>query len=368
MIISSLKLQGFKNYENESFQFHPKINCLVGLNGMGKTNVLDAIHYLAFTKSAFQSSDAQNITHGGAFFAVHGSFTASESLDVSCYQEVNKRKVIKVNRSELSKVGEHIGLIPLILNTPYDSSLIQESSETRRRFLDATLSQFDRVFLEDILKYKRILRQRNSFLKNTADLNTGTASTLLDVYDEDIITLSRRISEKRKALVTQFNPFFLKSYQAIGGENEHIQAAFVSEALDDNFEKRYRSNRKKDILSRRTTLGCHRDEIDFILNDHSVKKIGSQGQQKCFILALRLAQYDYIKEQVETNPILLLDDLFDKLDDVRIQKLVEMLSDSNRFNQVIITDARAERIKSLFDHTSEVKFFEIRNGKIVTDG
>ncbi|MDW3196249.1 MAG: DNA replication/repair protein RecF [Cytophagales bacterium] len=367
MRISKLRLEQFKNYEHETFEFHDRFNCLAGLNGAGKTNVLDALHYLAFTKSAFLGTDGQNILHDHHYFAIQGWFEGlDDPFDVICYQEQRKKKLIKVNKAEPERISEHIGRIPMVLTTPYDTSILREGSEVRRKFMDGTLSQFDHKFLGQLLNYQRLLKQRNATLKQSDQMTESSLQTLLDVYDAEMIPLSIAIATRRQDLVQQFEPFFAESYQVIGTEHEATKVHYLSQVLEEGFESKYRANRKKDIIMQRTLLGCHRDDVDFLLNDHSVKKIGSQGQQKTFIVALRLAQYDFIHAQRSDKPILMMDDIFDKLDSQRIIRLLDLLHDEERFGQVILTDAHPDQIKNQFSDHSKVNFFEISHGKQVS--
>ncbi len=367
MRISKLRLEQFKNYEHETFEFHERFNCLAGLNGAGKTNVLDALHYLAFTKSAFLGTDGQNILHNHQYFAVQGWFEGPEDpFDVICYHEQRKKKLIKVNKVEPERISEHIGRIPMVLTTPYDTSILREGSEVRRKFMDGTLSQFDHQFLGQLLNYQRLLKQRNATLKQSDQMTDNSLQTLLDVYDAEMIPLSIAIASRRQDLVKQFEPFFAESYQVIGTDHEQTRVNFLSQVLQEDFQTQYRNNRKRDILMQRTMLGCHRDDVDFQLNEHSVKKIGSQGQQKTFIVALRLAQYDFIRAQRSDKPILMMDDIFDKLDSQRIIRLLDLLHDEDRFGQVILTDAHPDQIKNQFSNHSMVNFFEISHGKQVS--
>lgn len=367
MRISKLRLEQFKNYEHETFEFHERFNCLAGLNGAGKTNVLDALHYLAFTKSAFLGTDGQNILHEHQYFAIQGWFAGPEDpFDVICYHEQRKKKLLKVNKVEPERISEHIGRIPMVLTTPYDTSLLREGSEVRRKFMDGTLSQFDHHFLGQLLNYQRLLKQRNATLKQSDQMTESSLHTLLDVYDAEMIPLSIAIATRRQELVKQFEPYFAESYQVIGTDHEQTKVNYLSHVLEEDFEANYRNNRKRDILMQRTMLGCHRDDVDFLLNEHSVKKIGSQGQQKTFIVALRLAQYDFIHAQRSDKPILMMDDIFDKLDSQRIVRLLELLHDAARFGQVILTDAHPDQIKSQFSDHSMVNFLEISHGKQVS--
>ncbi|MEM9324025.1 MAG: DNA replication and repair protein RecF [Bacteroidota bacterium] len=363
MRIATLKLQHFKNYNDEVFDFHPRFNCLVGLNGMGKTNVLDAIHYLAFTKSAFSLTDQQVLQHDAPFFAVHGTFHAERPMDVSCYMESGKKKIIKINRSEPEKFSDHIGTIPLIFTSPYDTAIIQGASEIRRKLVDGTLSQFDQGFLEDLLEYQKVLRQRNTLLKNQQSQSQKALHGLLDIYDEQLINRSITISKKRGQLIGKLTPLFEKNYQVLTDGAEQTEIQFMTKVLTDSFRNDFLEGRKRDMISQRTHSGCHRDDVDFLIGGYSVKKMGSQGQQKSVILALRLAQFDYLSQQTNTRPMIMLDDIFDKFDDERIGQLIMLLSDDDRFGQVVLTDARPGRVQQLFDNEQAVRIFSIAHGK-----
>ena len=364
MRISQLQLQQFKNYENETFEFHPRLNVITGLNGMGKTNVFDALHYLSFTKSAFNSMDALNVMHERDYFSIVGKFQAEEPLETICYFHKQTGKNIQVDESNLEKIGEHIGRIPLILSTPYDQALILDGSEARRKFIDGTISQFDGEFLAVLLKYQRVLKQRNACLKNAKTMSKSSLNALLDVYDEEIVRFSKEISLKRKGLVDMLFPFFTLNYSDISGTREEAGLSLKSQVQDKEFHKEYANNREKDIIMQRTSMGCHRDDFIFTLNNHPLKKEGSQGQQKSYLLSLKLAQFDLLKSK-SSVPILLLDDLFDKLDDERIQHILHILGNNDRFQQVFISDARVERISALFAETTDLKFFEIEEGELV---
>jgi len=363
MWISELRLLQFKNYENEQFVFHEGTNVLTGLNGMGKTNVFDALHYLAFTKGAFSSVDSLNIQHNRDYFSILGAFEGDGLSEVICYFEKQAGKNVKVDKVDLDRLSEHIGKIPLILSTPYDQALILEGSETRRKFIDGTISQWDQDYLQKLLQYQRLLKQRNAALKKAQNSSRASLNALLDIYDQDICTLSQLIANRRKDLITELVPFFQTSYKQISGSEEVASLIHKTHVLDDEFEKDLLSSREKDIITQRTSMGCHRDDFVFQLNGYPLKKEGSQGQQKSYLLSLKFSQFDLLKSKSK-KPNILLDDLFDKLDDSRIDHILEIVNDKKRFGQVFITDARRERIKSLFNSRSGVKFFEISNGKI----
>lgn len=362
MKLSKINLQNFKNYPELALTFSDRLNCIVGLNGSGKTNLLDAIHYLAFTKSAFVATDNQNIRDNSPFFLIKGTFESKSHQEILCYQERNQKKIFKYDQKEYDRISDHIGKILLILHTPYDSEIIRDSSEYRRKWVDGCISQHDHQYLEDLILYQKILRQRNALLKKVeGSLNTANAS-LLDMYDENVINFSKNLADKRNRFVGEIRPFFESNIRSIVAGHESSVISYKSHVNEAAFEEKYRDSRQKDLLLQRTTMGAHRDDYLFFLEDKPIRKFGSQGQQKSFLISLRLTQYDYLFEKLNERPILLLDDVFDKLDDERIEKLIRLLSDSDRFDQIFITDARKERSVKFFDNIRDKKIFEISKG------
>lgn len=365
MKLNSLKLFQFKNYQTLEVAFSQGINCIIGKNGMGKTNLLDAIHYLSMTRSALNSIDQQNITHGEMYFAIQGRIGQGQrEMAVNCYFEQGKKKVLKVNGKELEKLSDHIGDIPSVLITPDDTEIIKEGSEVRRKFFDSVIAQNDRYYLEDLMAMQRLLKQRNSFLKQNDGRRT-IDKNLLSVYDESLMPLFERIGAKRKGFIKQFSPYFSRNYALIFEGKELPAIRYKTTVLDEDFKSHYSESLEKDILLQRTTMGAHKDDYAFILNNRPIRKFGSQGQQKSFIIALKLAEYDYLKESKGYSPLLLLDDIFDKLDDQRIAHLINLLTDPHRFSQIFITDARAERARECFSSVRDVRFYEISEGGIL---
>jgi DNA replication and repair protein RecF len=355
MILTHLNLTHFKNYNSSKFQFDAGINCVVGKNGLGKTNLLDAIHYLAFAKTAFSTTDAQNIRTGEYVFTIYG--TLENELIVACQYQIRKGKTLKVNQQEEKKISNHVGKIPLVMTTPDDSDIIREGSEFRRKFFDEGISQIDPAYLDDLIAYHSVLRQRNEHLKQAEQPNQVNHK-LLDTYDAQLMPLAKRIGSRRHAFMLDYLVHFRENYASLFPGKEIPEIAFKSDALTDNFENIFTSSRQRDMIMQRTLVGIHRDQYDFILNGSPVKKFGSQGQQKTFIIALRLAEFDMLKKHLRTTPLVLLDDIFDKLDDDRIHALVDLLDDDARFQQVFITDARKERSKSFFKKRN-VNFIEL---------
>ncbi|MEQ8470134.1 MAG: DNA replication/repair protein RecF [Marinoscillum sp.] len=365
MKLISLKLTHFKNYESLDIGFSAGINCIVGKNGMGKTNLLDALHYISMTRSALNTVDQQNIAYEQLFFAINGKVDmAGKQKSVNCYFEQGKKKILKVEGKELEKLSDHIGNFPSVLITPDDTEIIKEGSEVRRKFFDSVISQHDRDYLEALMAMQRLLKQRNSFLKQN-DGRRNIDKNLITVYDESLIPLFKSVAGKREIFLKDFSPYFSENYAQIFEGNELATIEYRSPVLAGNFEKTYKESLEKDIILQRTSMGAHKDDYVFKLNQRPIKKFGSQGQQKSFIIALKLAEYDYLKSLKGFSPLLLLDDIFDKLDDERIQRLVELLTDAKRFSQIFITDARAERSRQYFEAEKDVSFYEIEEGKIV---
>ncbi len=361
MVLSTLKLVNFKNYQEETFHFNKGINCLLGQNGMGKTNLLDAIHYLCMTRSSQNNIDQENILFDQGYFSIHGEFESG--LKVNCYFESGKKKLFRINGSEPEKLSDHIGSIPWVLTTPDDNEIIREGSEIRRKLFDRVISQYDRYYLDELIQCRKLLKQRNTFLKQ----NEGRSNynkRLLDTYDEQLVPLFKNISSKRKSFLEEFQTFFIKNYHDVFKVDEVPAIKYRTKCLDKDFEAIFSSAIKKDLILERTTLGSHKDDFIFLLNNKPTKKYSSQGQQKSLIIALKLAEFDFLKSKKEDTPLLLLDDVFDKLDDHRINHLVKLLSDSKRFSQIFLSDARKERSKEFFGKKKRVKFFEIENGRI----
>ena len=359
MKISEIDLVQFKNYRQTKFVFNDRFNCITGLNGIGKTNLLDAVHYLAFTKSASSSTDAQSIQHDESYFSVKAQLVSNQPLTIHCYFEVGKGKVFKVNGTPVEKFGEHSGSVPTVLASPGDQTLITEGSEVRRKFIDGTLAQIDSEFLNQLLRYQKVVKQRNHTLKQSGNHQSSSLHRLLDVYDDEIINLSSSISQKRTDILEILQPFFTDNYQAISSSKEQATIAHMTAVLDSEFPDRYRASRAKDILTHRTHYGAHRDDFSFQLNNYPLKKEGSQGQQKSYVLALKLAQYDLLYQETTLKPILLLDDLCDKLDEERIASILHLLKDDHRFGQIFITDTRGVRIKQVLKDYPLTNFIEI---------
>ncbi len=366
MKIDSLHLDNFKNYENLSISFKSPVVSIVGLNGAGKTNILDAIHYLAFTKSNLSITDAQSVRHDEKYFLVKAVFNAKENFEVKCYYDEEQKKVMKIDGEDIIRLSSHIGKIPVVLSSPYDSEIIRGASEVRRKWIDGCISMHNNEYLEALLNYQKVLRQRNSFLKQNEGQLNPSQLTLLDTYDDQIVDASLYLHEHRATFLEKFIPMFSENYQQLTTQKEETTMEYNSRISGD-FAASFRKLRKKDIVTQRTNAGAHRDDFTFLIEGHPIKKFGSQGQQKSFLIALKLAQFDYIKSIKKDTPILLLDDVFDKLDDERIHQLTSLLSDKKRFDQVILTDARKERTLDFTKKIKNVQILEIEEGKIASD-
>ncbi len=344
MFLKHLSLINFKNYHEFEANFSEKVNCFVGQNGMGKTNLLDAIHYLSFCKSFFNPIDSQNIKHTEGFFVIQGQFEkAGEENVVYCGIKRNQKKIFKKNKKEYDRLSEHIGQFPLVMISPNDSELINGTSEIRRRFLDGIISQYDKVYLDKLISYNQVLKQRNALLKHFAVQNSFDSETL-EIWDEQLIIHGRTIIEKRQEFLKHFIPLFNSYYNFISDSRELVGLDYENSLEGRDFKTVLLTCLAKDRALQYTTVGPHKDDLDFKLNGFSLKKFASQGQQKSYLMALKLAQFEFIRQQKNIKPLLLLDDVYDKLDEQRFTKLLEMVS-SDKFGQVFITDTHPERIE-----------------------
>jgi DNA replication and repair protein RecF len=365
MYLKKLSIVNFKNYNEANLEFSEKINCFVGNNGAGKTNLLDAIYYLSFTKSYFNTVDLQNIRHDTDFFAIHGEYlrNGNPADHLSCIQKRNQKKIFKLNKKEHDRLADHIGLFPLVMVSPYDRDLINEGSELRRKFIDSVISQFDRIYLDDLIIYHKVLAQRNALLKQFADERYFDAG-MLDILNDQLTPPGQSIFEKRKAFLTDFAPIFTYYYGFITGEKEDVSISYESQLIQDDFGRQLTDSVEKDKTLRYTTVGIHKDDLEFLINGFPLKKFGSQGQQKSYAIAVKLAQFEFTKKKVSFKPVLLFDDIFDKLDPTRVEYLIKLVSD-NRFGQVFITDTQRERIQQIFDSADiSHKVFAVTDGTV----
>ncbi len=359
MILQKLSLLNYKNFETRDFEFDPKINCFVGKNGVGKTNVLDAIYHLSFGKSYFNPVTTQNIRHGEDFFVIDGIYQKSERTEkIVVSAKKGQKKIIKRNGKAYEKFSEHIGFLPLVIISPSDRDLIIEGSETRRKFIDGVISQGDPLYLQALLKYNKVLIQRNSLLKYFAINHTFNSDTL-EIYNGQLAEFATEIFDKRKAFLEEFLPIFLKRHKAISNGSEEVDLVYRSQLFENDLGTLLAENLQKDKVTQYTNFGIHKDDLLFQIAGHPIKKFGSQGQQKSFLIALKLAQFDFIKAHNKANPILLLDDIFDKLDEDRVAQIITLV-DNEDFGQLFITDTHAERTEEVVKKVHQsYKMFEL---------
>jgi DNA replication and repair protein RecF len=352
MYLQRISLVNFKNIETQSFDFQQKINCFVGNNGVGKTNVLDAIYYLSFAKSYFNSVAVQNIKHGEDFFMVEGSYLLNDrSEKIVCSLKRGQKKVLKRNGKSYDKFSEHIGQLPLVIISPGDRDLVTEGSDTRRKFIDGVISQQNKKYLQDLIAYNKVLSQRNALLKYFAANRTFDALNL-SVYDEQLGAYGTRIYEVRKAFLEVFIPIFNKKYQIISDDKENVNLLYKSQLHDFCFQELLQNSVEKDKILQYTTSGIHKDDLSFEIGEYPIKKFGSQGQQKSYLIALKLAQFEFIKQQSNVTPILLLDDIFDKLDENRVSQIIDLVN-NDEFGQIFITDTHFKRTENIVKQSNK---------------
>ena len=346
MHLKSLFLTNFKNYQQIELSFSPRINCFVGPNGVGKTNLLDAIYYLSMCKSYINPINNQNIRYDETFSILQGEFILLDKVEtIYCSIDKSRKKVIKRNRKNYRKLAEHIGLLPVVMISPVDGNLISGGSEERRRYIDRVVSQFDKDYLEKLIRYNRALNQRNQLLKDFAKKGYFDTETL-DIWDEQLISLGSAIYEKRKQFSRELVPVFQNYYTIISDEKEDVGLTYSSQLESQGFRKLLTDSMEKDRIMQYTTVGIHKDDLMLTLEGHPIKRAGSQGQQKTFLVALKFAQFEFIKEKKELSPILLLDDIFDKFDRQRVRQIIQLVSDQH-FGQIFITDTSEDRLHNL---------------------
>ncbi|PIY13004.1 MAG: DNA replication and repair protein RecF [Flexibacter sp. CG_4_10_14_3_um_filter_32_15] len=399
MWIKQLSLTHFRNHEDTKSSFEEHINCLVGKNGSGKTNLLDGIYYLCIGRGAFSYTDTQHLQHGKTFFSLKGTFEKEGRKNtVQCIVEKGKAKVIKLNTKPYPKISEHVGNFPCVLLAPNDTDLIRESSELRRNFFDTIISQIHKNYIQLLIKQKQILRQRNQLLKDADQQEKFLKKDVLEIYDAQLLPIFSEIHRFRSEFINEFVPIFSEIYATLADEEmkinyrSHLEGNKKEEIIKEqeeeienenqeidetepkkskrtkketlSFESIFKGNVLKDLILQRTEKGTHRDDYKFLLRKKPLKHYGSQGQQKSFVIALKLATFSIIYNQTQIKPILLLDDIFDKLDESRIENLLKLLSKSD-FGQVFVTDARPERTRKLLDSFGRpIAFFEVKDGNI----
>jgi DNA replication and repair protein RecF len=361
MYLQRISIINYKNIGEADLQLSPKINCFIGNNGVGKTNLLDAVYYLSFCKSHSNSIDSQNIRHDEDFFVIHG-FYAGEMIhtDIYCGLKRRQKKQFKKNKKEYEKLSDHIGLLPLVMVSPADAELIFGGSEERRKFMDGFISQYDKQYLNSLLAYNKALLQRNHMLKNDLCDNT-----LLDIWEEQLYEYGEYIYRERCCFIEKFLPLFQEFYQYISQEKEKVGLAYQSQLHGKcTLRELLLQSRERDKIIGYTTKGIHKDDLDMMLEGFPIKRVGSQGQNKTYLIALKLAQFIFLKELNNIRPILLFDDIFDKLDAQRVEQIISLLQD-DRFGQIFISDTNREHISEILEKSAcEYSMFFVENGNI----
>jgi DNA replication and repair protein RecF len=337
---------------------------LLAITVQGKTNLLDAIYYLSFCKSYFNPVDSQNIRYEAALAMIQGDFVLEGREEkISCGLKRNQRKIFRRNDNEYERLADHIGILPSVIISPYDIELITGGSEERRKLIDSIISQFDHIYLDDLINYNRALTQRNALLRQFSRENYFDSASL-EIWDETLMSTGKKLFEKEQLFIEEFTPLFNNHYRFVSGEREHVAVVYDSHHHQPDFDEHFRKALHRDRILEYTTVGVHKDDLIFTMNHHAVKRFSSQGQQKSFLIALKLAQFDFIKKVKGLFPLLLLDDIFDKLDEFRMNRLMELVSHDN-FGQIFITDTHPERVEKIFKAINKpVRIFNIVNGTV----
>ena len=364
--LSRLNLMHFRNHHEVEVALGPEVNCFVGPNGVGKTNLLDAVHYLSMAKSYFDPVDLHNILHGETLFMVQGAMqTAAGEDNVLCSVRQGQRKILSRNRKEYDRLADHVGRFPVVMITPYDGQLVLDGSEVRRKFLDGLIAQFDRGYLEALMRYNRSLTQRNAMLKQFAERGNGSLDELAP-WDEQLIANGTHVHQVREAFMGEMVPLLEQHYQGISAGPEKVALQYKSAVGEVPMAELLAQAWPRDRSAQYTTQGVHKDDLVFTIDDQPLKRYGSQGQQKTYLIALKLAQFDLTQTRSGIRPILLLDDIFDKIDPQRMRHLLQLMRDQ-RFGQVLVTDTDATRLHRAMDGLDlDVRFFHLTHDKKIT--
>ena len=348
MYLKKLSLINFKNIREENLEFRPGINCFVGDNGAGKTNVIDAVYFLSMCKSSLAMTDGQNMRHGSDFFLLDGQYLTDEgrSESVVCAFARKGGKTLKRNGKEYERLSDHVGLIPVVIVSPADTMLISDAADERRRYLNGFISQLDRAYLQALVRYNAVLGERNRLLKISRD------EQMLCIYDRQLVEQGGIIHRKRSEIAALLEPEVARYYRHLSSDREQVTLEYRSELNDTPFEELLLKSREKDFVNGFTTAGIHRDDLVLHIDGYPLRKYGSQGQQKSFLIALKLAQYALVAQAKGEKPILLLDDLFDKLDAGRVEQLIRLVGDDG-FGQIFITDCNPTRLRTILDKTGD---------------
>ncbi len=381
MILQSLHILNYRNIREASLEFAPKLNCFVGLNGQGKTNVLDAIYLLSFAKSAFTSQDSLNITHGEEMAMVQGVYSEDGMMTISCGLRKGVKKQFRRDKKDYPRLIDHIGLIPLVMISPSDQQLIDEGSDERRRFMDVVISQSDRKYLDSLTRYNALLKQRNALLKQYAEA-AAPPDDLLEVLEWQMVEPAEYIFKARTEFFEAFQPYFEEVYRRISGRKNATETDnpenpdtpevpvlhYVSQLQDRDLREAYVRTRQRDLILGWTSQGVHKDDLEMKLGEWPLKQVGSQGQQRTFILAMKLAQALYLsdkgtKDKGQRKPILLLDDIFDRLDGERVERIVNMVQ-GEEFGQIFITDTDRQHLTEIVKPNENAKIFHVEGGRV----
>ncbi|MBR2262456.1 MAG: DNA replication and repair protein RecF [Paludibacteraceae bacterium] len=361
MYLERLRVLNYKNLEEVDLTLSPKINCFIGNNGEGKTNLLDAVYYLSFCKSHSVSVDSQNIMYDKDFFMINGTYILdNQTTDIYCGIKRRQKKQFKRDKKEYDKLSDHIGLLPLVLVSPADEELILGGSEERRKFIDGFIAQYDKKYLSYLLSYKTLLTQRNAMIRNEV-----RDSLLYDTVEEQMSMYGTYIYEQRTRFISEFMPHFQEFHQNVSMGKESVKLFYRSQMQEtDSLMSLMQGSREKDFIVGYTTKGIHKDDLDMTMNDLPIRKVGSQGQNKTYLIALKLAQFDFLMRLKNEKPILLFDDIFDKLDALRVNQIVQLMKD-NRFGQVFISDTNREHLSSLLKNIDcDFHIYGVKSGAV----
>lgn len=369
MILRELNILNYKNIREAAMQFSDKLNCFIGLNGQGKTNVLDAIYYLSFTKSAYNAIDSQNIHHDEEMAMIQGQYLLGEDTEtISCGLKRGVKKQFRRGKKDYKRLLDHIGLIPLVMVSPQDSELVVEGSDERRKFMDGVISQYSKPYLEHLTQYNALLKQRNALLKQYAEVAADALPVaLFEVLEMQLVQHALPIYQERVRFIEQFVPYFQEVYRAISGDKEQVALQYISQLHERDLTEALARTRQRDLILGWTSQGIHKDELEMKLGDYPLKRVGSQGQQKTYLLAMKLGQALYLDSvhAVNTKPILLLDDIFDKLDSERVERIVQLVV-GEQFGQIFITDTDRQHLTAILsEQYMNAKVWHVDNGQII---
>ena len=362
MILKRISILNYKNLEQVELSFSPKLNCFFGQNGMGKTNLLDAVYFLSFCKSAGNPIDSQNICHDADFFVIQGFYEAADGTpeEIYCGMKRRQKKQFKRNKKEYTRLSDHIGFLPLVMVSPADSELIAGGSDERRRFMDVVISQYDKEYLDALIRYNKALVQRNTLLKSEQPVE----EELFLVWEEMMAQAGEVVFRKREAFIREFIPIFQSFYSFISQDREKVGLSYDSHARDASLLEVLKESRARDQIMGYSLRGVHKDELNMLLGDFPIKREGSQGQNKTYLVALKLAQFDFLKRTGTTVPLLSLDDIFDKLDASRVEQIIKLVA-GDSFGQIFITDTNREHLDRILHKVgSDYKMFRVEQGTV----